>query len=560
MKKNNYYIIIIIFAFLSVISLLMHPKQNGADTTFHIANISDLVSTISLENPFPKISSNIGNGMGYSTRLFYGPLSHYFTAYFHLFMMNFGFEVWDTFVLVYLLVAVASGIMIFELTDSIIKNKNVALVSAIMFTLMPYRVGEFCSISSMSQAFVSIFFPMILLSLNRMIDGKKFLLLFVIGFTGMILSHLVLSMYACIFLIFWLLFHLKQILNKELIKKMFLGVLIVSIMVLPFISLTLSQKFGADISMYQDGYMWWLESDYIRPISLLIPTDPSFGIDVSKFGLNVDEYFWSVPQYINIIVIISFFISLVTIIIKRKINKKIFYHLFLIAVCLFLFSKYFPWKLMPSAFYKVQFQRRFFVFLDISLSILAPLWLIYLKPKKQQIVSTIIIVLLIITSIPLFDSLTRHGYFFETVDYSNGTGWHNDYYPVKSAENKDYIESRGLEVKCNNEFLDSAVIYSYGDQLIFKIDSIYEENIVELPRFFYAGYKLTNSYNESIPIYENEVGLIEFRGSSDTYTLKFVGPLIYRIFVVIRYLFILGFISYLILKKKYKKNIKVIQK
>ena len=70
MKKKFYYAVIVLFALLSLLPLLMHTNKSCTDTSFHLANISDLVSAISLENPFPKISLNIGNGMGYSTHLF----------------------------------------------------------------------------------------------------------------------------------------------------------------------------------------------------------------------------------------------------------------------------------------------------------------------------------------------------------------------------------------------------------------------------------------------------------------------------------------------------------
>ena len=34
---------------------------------------------------------------------------------------------------------------------------------------------------------------------------------------------------------------------------------------------------------------------------------------------------------------------------------------------------------------------------------------------------------------------------------------------------------------------------------------------LELPRFYYIGYELLDDENKSIPIYENEMGMIEVR-------------------------------------------------
>ena len=103
----------------------------------------------------------------------------------------------------------------FDLT----KNKYTSLLSSIIYLLTPYRMGDMIVRSSYNEIFIFLFFPMILLSLNRLINNKKYLVLFVVSYSGLILSHLVMSLYATLFIVIWALFFYKQLFQTNLWRK-----------------------------------------------------------------------------------------------------------------------------------------------------------------------------------------------------------------------------------------------------------------------------------------------------------------------------------------------------
>ena len=108
MKKFLYYLIIFVFALLSVLPFLIDPSHIGTDSTFHVANISDIAESILRGNPFPKISLFTGFGFGYGTHILYGQLPHFLTAYLYLILMHLGLTVQHCIAIMNVIVATLS--------------------------------------------------------------------------------------------------------------------------------------------------------------------------------------------------------------------------------------------------------------------------------------------------------------------------------------------------------------------------------------------------------------------------------------------------------------------
>lgn len=531
MKKIYLYAAIILIAVISIFPLLQKSNIYGHDSRFHVACINDIKENISFSTPIPKINSNIGNNLGYGTNLFYPPLPHYLCAYLHLTLENFGIKLSTTIALVYLLITIASGIVMFHLSFSITKKENVSLLSSVIFLLMPYRIGNIIVRAALNESFVFLFFPMILLALHRLIENKKFLLLFIIGYTGLILSHLVLAFYSSIFIIFWGLFHLKNLFKKDIIKKLLVGILIVSILVLPSISLMLSQKANGNYLVFIDGYMTgfsFLSENFCY---------------LSDFITQKADYSWDMPLFINLLVLISLFFSFIYFIIHtQNTNMNIFYLIFLLILCFSMCLKIFPWKILPNIFYTIQFPWRLQIFISICISILSPFWISNFKFEK--ITSIIFIITLLISELSFFKSLSTYKYLYDGINYNSGLGNYQEYFSVNTYYFMDYFVERDTNIHIDNISTFNAKIFESSDKIIFKIENIKGNAIIELPRLYYIGYKLTNSKNENINFYENQKGFIEFIGISDTYTLEYKGPIIYQIFIIIRNIFILLLISF----------------
>lgn len=557
MKKNLLFILILLFSVISIFPLLMRTNVWGHDSQFHISLISDIAENISITNLFPKITSNVANGIGYGTQLFYAPLPHYFGGYLHLIMQNFGFEANDTLALAYVIVSMLSAYVIFKLSFELSKKKSIALLSSLIFLLMPYRISDIVTRSAYSEIFIFLFFPMILLSLENLLKGKSFLPLFVIGFTGMFLSHVPLSLFGCLFIAIWGFIHIKELLTKEKIKKILIGIILVSIMVLPFFSLMLAQKNGAEYLVFKEDYLTSQETIEYYKISLkslFIPVDPAFKLNTEAFGIESKTYDWEVMYYINIFVIISFIITVVTTVIFKKIGKNSAYYFSLIIITVIMCTSIFVWKMLPSSFYFIQFPWRLEVFLTIALSIIAPLWIAKFKKSTAEKIVNIFIILLLITTIPLLQSTSKYTFVYDQFDYNAGMGHSKEYLPAKATE--DYYNNLdSTKIKYNGEYTENSNI-TYIDANTIKFDVVSEasDTIIEIPRLYYIGYKLTDDKNNKVTFYENDNGMIEFVATNGSYTLKYIGPTVYRIFIIIRYIAIISILIFYVQKRfKLKK-------
>ncbi len=518
MKKIYTYLIIITISVLSVLPLLVKSNIWGHDTNFHLANISDITNSISINNPLPKICTNIGNGLGYATHLFYAPLPHYIGGYLNLLFKNLNLGVDNCLTFIYLIVSILSGIVMFKYAYELSKNNYVAIISSIIYILMPYRIGDMVIRSSMNEVFIFLFLPMILLSLNRLINNKKYLLLFVIGYTGLILSHLVMALYTTLFIIIWLIIFYKDILKKDTIIKLIKASLLVTIFVMPFIILLLSQKINGNYMVFVDGYM--SNIDYVT----------SFGITVKNFLIPLNDYSWEVPQFINLLVIISSIISIYFYFKNKVKDKNITYLITLLTICFIMCLNIFPWKLLPKTLYMIQFPWRLQTYIALSISIISPLWIKQLSDKKIKTVAIIFCILLVIIQIPFTKSTMSYKYLLnDEIDYNLGMGHSKEYLPVNSYKNLEYFNTKEKTIKCNN--CNYIIKENNSKKMVFEITST-DKQIIELPRLYYTGYELRDKNNHQINFYENSNGLIEFVGSNNKYTLIYKGPILYRISVV----------------------------
>ena len=103
-----------------------------------------------------------------------------------------------------------------------------------------------------------------------------------------------------------------------------------------------------------------------------------------------------------------------------------------------------------------------------------------------------------------------------------------EYLPVKTAENIDYFNNRNHDIIIKENEGSINIIKDDVPYLEFNVET--DKNItIELPRTYYIGYKLIDSNNNEIDIYEGEYGFIEANLSSGTYILNYTGTSYYNI-------------------------------
>lgn len=540
------FIIITLLSIVIMLILGLDTNKLGHDIGFHVSNIKNLAEELDpLHFKFtaPLISENIADNLGYGLYIFYPALPHLTYAYAYKFLSIFNIDILMSILIVNILVTILSAIFVYLLAYKLCKNKNASLFASTIYILFPYRLSSIFIRYSINENFLTLFIPLILISLIYLKEHnyKRFYLFFIIGYLGMLNSHLMMSMYFTLFLILYIFIYRKEIFNKETIKVCIKAILFVSIFVLPQIIL---------MYVHKDKYYLIFVDNYMN--------DPGYILD-SLIGLKnyffIDHDDWNVQFYIPIIVIITFIVS-TYLILKNKDKEKKFYLFSLIEIILLLIfmSKLIPWDKMPGFLRMIQFSWRVEVFLVFYIALVAP----YLITKiKFKYLTQILIVILICLTIPLIIHITERKYKIDDNDISieRATGNINEYYPVEYILLKDYYKKRGTDVKSFDDKAKIEIIKEDFPNIKFKVTES-DNSTIELPRIYYLGYIL---YVDGKPheINRSGAGLLQINNAKDgVYELKYKGPILYQIFNGIKYIFIVLFVSNLLYQKK-KKSLKI---
>ncbi len=532
-------LIITILSILSMIPLLITKTRYMHDEPFHLSNAILIESVLTR---YKLLLPEIFNSYGYGTHLFYPSFPHLVLAVSYHILKIFKLDVLDSLIIVNVLISIISSIMIYHLAYKLLKKKNLAILSVIIFLASPYRISDFVTRCSFNECFIFIFAPMIFLGMMYLLENKykEFYIYFIIGYVGMFNCHLVMSLYLTILIVPLLFLNINKFFKWEVINRLLLATLIVVLICLPFF-VTVLENMGGDYLVYQKGYMSSLE--YMDFYSL----NPK-----EFFDTNV-QYNWDVLYYFNIVAFILEVVTIFFAIITKDKDKNNLYFYILFILCIIISSKLMPWKYLPGFFYMIQFPWRTVTFLTIALSVTAPALFVYIKNKKiNTYVPLLLMIGTIAVSIPCYYKLTTDYYEFnlEELDLNMASGHSKEYLPTKLTE--DYINNKGKNVNNltgNGLFEIVQEDYNY---LVFNATYV-EDAYIELPKIYYKGYTLKNG-SSKIELSKSDTGLIKaYITENGTYTLEYTGTLLYNIAKYVSIISWIGFISMIIYIKKKEK-------
>lgn len=176
-KNLRYGIIILIISIVISIPLCWKNfNYYNDDGIQHIARAFLTEKALS-SNQSTKVLPRLENGFGYSWDLFYGPLSSYVIAVIGGFFNNIviGYKI------VLFLGLFLSGISMYCLTKKITDDKNVGLLSGILYMTMPYHLTDMYIRGSIGEFLSFIFIPIVFLGLYNLLNQEKKDWLLVIG-------------------------------------------------------------------------------------------------------------------------------------------------------------------------------------------------------------------------------------------------------------------------------------------------------------------------------------------------------------------------------------------
>ena len=556
--SNKYIILFIVTAYV-FIPYISNRFNSGQDYICHMANLYAMVDNISLSDGilFPsKIRSIIFNNLGYGNGIFYPQFSYYVTVYIYLFIKQLGFSLITAVKIFEFLIVFLSGVFMFKFVNTTFKNENAGLVAAIMYVTAPYFCVDVFKKMAYSEIGIFLFMPMILLAITYILnkDYKKFMIYFVIGYSGMICSHLVLTIYFTILLIIILLINIKKLLNKKTILYFALATVIV-------LGITSFEWVPMLEHKLTDNY-WVFYGDSMYSLTGLEATRITLSNLLNPFNSN-----GSYP-YITLWVLIFAILTIIFVkkILPNKEQRKILYSIEAFTLVAFLIGAFTDWENVPEFLKYIQFPSRIYTFITLGVSIIAGLGIILFKKYKKITILTIFVISIFCLAnainithsvhVRILDNLTEE----EISTSSSALGYQQEYLSIKAHENQEYLLSRSQDVLVVTGDAETEITENNTPYLQFSVN-INDENTVtlELPRLYYLGYSITyenaDDTAEKIEYYENDNGLIEIEvNKSGTITVEYTGTTLNKIADIVSVLTIILFIVFYIIIPFYNKR------
>lgn len=540
MKHKKEYIFLTCFCLLCLLPFFLSEAKFGHDIGFHLKNIelfSKYLSWDFLKQGF-LILPDTANNLGYGIGIFYPGLPHLLGAVIYKITSLFTSDVIVSVYVLYFFIVTFSSFILYQLGMKLHNNTKIAVLCSCIYITMPYVFGNLFVRGALNEIFILLFMPMLILGLLCLFDNevKKFYFYFVIGVTGMVFSHLVMTLYAFFLMIPFVIIYFKKIIQEKYLKHLIIASILILIIVLPNLILLLEHYLSGHYLVSSVGYLTsqtLVQSETLKLSDLLFPKG---------------NYDWEVVKYISFIPLISFLISYFFYFLKRKEKRQpliLFLGIFTVLILMFM-SPWFPYQHLPNIFYMIQFPWRLESFLILAIALISPYWILKIKNvKKQDLIISIAMFLIVVTTIPLMNSLLERKYDLKRY-YSNedtlAMGHSNEYLPVLASDN---WKDRTSSILIKNGEGKIAILKNGPFLFSFRLIEESNELEIELPKLYYQGYRLTDSQGITYPLFQSENGYLSSKiDKIGTYTLEYVGTSKFQIARKIRLFGIVLFTVY----------------
>lgn len=547
-SKKEYIILLFITILICMPFFTSSQYIDGNDTNYHISNIYSIYTKMCDGNfNFCKIFPTIANDYGYGSGIFYPQLSHIIPAGLTYILQG---NIVLAIKLIHFLVYYISAIMMFKLVNRVFKSKYVALISAIFYITAPYAISDTFTRDAIAESFIFMFMPMVILGLYELLEGNKksFYIWFIIGYIGLINSHLVMTLYFTMFVCIYLLIYRKKVFTASTFKSLAFSSVLILLLTLPFTVPLIEHKLIGEYYVFEGETMTGaglVRSATFFPWEFLIQ--------------HSNERYLSIKQYLNLLAVALTIFTIVKrkTIIKNDAENKFYKMLWIFSLLALIMMSAFPWEIMPKFMLMIQYAWRIETMLIFAVSILAGLALRNLAEKKWKVVCLIIIIAFnMITVSYSYIPEMFIDYDIDNIDMSYfGMGWEKEYLPLKTHKNLDYFYSRGHDVLIKEGNADIEKLNDNTPDLDFKITNNNDLVVVELPRIYYLGYniKFTNEMNEekNLQFSMNENGFIdtEIIGNG-TVEVRYTGTTLEKIANKVALVTLIAIAMYLVIDRR----------
>lgn len=559
LKENKWihYILIIIIGIIISIPLSKIQIRDTHDGSLHMLRVLGTEEALEIGQFPPLINQNYCKASGYAMNLFYPPIVTYIPLLIKLFTSSYmvALKVFGA------VCIILSGITMYQFVYQVTKKRSIALFSAIFYLVAPYKLANVYKRFAIGEFTAMVFIPLVFLGLYNLFEqDKKKHYYIAIGAIGLMLSHTVTTLYTALFCIAYILFNIKKLKDKEIIKKCIINVifiLLVSMLFwMPLLEATNYTEYAIMDDKTMKTYGEWAAANTISFLQLFK--------DIGEE--NGTTFIIGIPTVL---------ILLLTIFIVKKVDNSYneYYLLSIIfaLISVYMTSKFFPWRIMPNLLCKLQYPWRmlgFFIFF-ISFICGVNLYNILKLIKKDMLrilLVSIFIIILVACSIYHISGFFAKDFTkdekYEKNILNNTKISHKqinrDYMPLKALRlQNSYVierEDRTYILEGNAQILEENKV-NLKDEL--KLHNMSEGTVLEFPYYYYVGYKITLETKEGIEklnAIESENGYlacnIEKNVEEGKITVEYVGTTITYISYAVSAISLIVFIGYIIYERK----------
>ena len=518
-KDNKEYLCILLISIIVCIPL-MNKNINiyRDDGIQHVCRLIGTYQTIKSGEMLPMIMSNLCNNFGYSWNIFYSPLTTYAPLIFKIF--NFTFT--NCLKIFMFAVTLLSGITMYTFMMNVTKNKNVSLLSSILYVLAPYRITDMYIRIAVAELASFVFIPIIFDGLYSVLKEEKLSFKLIWGTVGLILTHTVITMYMAIICLLYLVFNIKKLKSIKVIR-----ILVISLVCILLIT-----------SFYWVGL---LQHHNATSYEVFVPGRMEVGNKLEYYKTEFYQLFHTNKDQTMIYAIglVTVLGLVLTPIAWKNVEKdyKRTYVLFLIfgIILTIMTLTFFPFEKLPSIFKMIQFTFRLYEFTAFFFAFVAGInYGIIIKNFKifDVIVLAVISTLLLIPykSKLEYELSTNEDRLIEGVRVAENTGRVHagmasmEYLPSKAFKVLNtYIANRKDEPIITN---GEAEILNYSKNrtnLEFELANMKSKQeadnqnnkteaglTIELPYIYYLGYRVYANGSE-IEYAESDNGFVQIK-------------------------------------------------
>jgi len=217
-KRMNFLFILILVSLLPLISMLRKGTYESGDLNIHTGFAISFYESLTDGNFIPRWSSQIIYGYGYPLFIFVYPLPYYLASLFHFL----GFTFINSFKLILAFSFMASGIGMYFFIKEELKNKFSAFTAALTYLFSPYHLVDMHFRVSVGETAAFAVLPFCFLAIRKMSNKVTFLWFFLssLSVALLVLSHQAISLTSFPFLITYCLY-LWTTKNKKNFKHLF---------------------------------------------------------------------------------------------------------------------------------------------------------------------------------------------------------------------------------------------------------------------------------------------------------------------------------------------------